>query len=419
MEIKNLEHPSTRAFLLRLAYLLAIMGVFVARIPDALLRPQFWAEDGKVFFHDAYCLGTAAVFKPYNGYHNLVQRMTALAAGSFAPLHAPALYLTVAIALTALVLWLILSPRLPLPFKPFLALMVVLSPHGSEVYATLTNINWLLPLGALAIVMMPPDSRTAILAGELLYLLLACLSGPVVLLLLPAVLFQLWRSWPEPSSRNRLLLIIAVMVLAASVQASALLSSGKMAVSSPTVSGLQLLYLRLSVVSVHIPGSFAMGVSNFFPALAGYFSGNSLSFYAIFFLTSALIYFIVILMVSRHKKELLVFGYGIVVIVAVSLVRAGADINSWLNYFNIERYFFIPLVLCSWVLIISLTDKYLRFSSALLLLLLLISTQSVFRREPRADLNWPYFAANIGTTQVQRIPINPPGWFIEMDCRGR
>src|SRR5439155_14577916 len=54
-------------------------AIVVARRPDAISNPQFWAEDGKFWYADAYNTGGIGLFlKPYYGYLHLVPWRTAL-----------------------------------------------------------------------------------------------------------------------------------------------------------------------------------------------------------------------------------------------------------------------------------------------------------------------------------------------------
>src|SRR5579872_3939418 len=69
----------------------AIMLLLFLRRPDALLNPQFFAEDGVVFFHDQLLFGLwESLWIPHGGYLLIVQRLTAWWASFFPPIFAPA-----------------------------------------------------------------------------------------------------------------------------------------------------------------------------------------------------------------------------------------------------------------------------------------------------------------------------------------
>lgn len=62
------------------------------RNPDPLFRPEFWAEDGEIFFYDPFYFGAVSVFYPVFSSFHLLARVIALLA-AFAPaLYIPAIY---------------------------------------------------------------------------------------------------------------------------------------------------------------------------------------------------------------------------------------------------------------------------------------------------------------------------------------
>src|SRR6516164_517249 len=69
----------------RLAVTAGCMTIFMLRIRDVVLNPQFWSEDGKICFRDNLCEGAGAIGKVYAGYIHLVPRLTALLSGAFPP----------------------------------------------------------------------------------------------------------------------------------------------------------------------------------------------------------------------------------------------------------------------------------------------------------------------------------------------
>src|SRR4051794_30493689 len=62
---------------LALAFLPAI-AIIISRRPDAVLYPQFYGEDGHVWFADAYNLGAIpSLFQTEGGYLQIVSRLSA------------------------------------------------------------------------------------------------------------------------------------------------------------------------------------------------------------------------------------------------------------------------------------------------------------------------------------------------------
>src|SRR5574339_17985 len=76
-------------------------AVLVLKRPDALLLPQFFAEDGRIFFHDQLVFGAAAMWMPYAGYLLLAARAVAVFAAWGSVGAAPLIYNTAALLIAA------------------------------------------------------------------------------------------------------------------------------------------------------------------------------------------------------------------------------------------------------------------------------------------------------------------------------
>ena len=151
------------------------------------------------------------------GYLVSVQYLTAVLASYFSPVAAPAIYNYSAVFLTLVVVWLLTSPRLMMPSKPLIALAVVIVPMGYEELGTITNIQWVLPIGAFALLFMPATNSSAVLAGEAAFVGLMSVSGPFSLFLTPLFLWQLI-SANSPIDRRRLLVLTGIVGLGALIQ---------------------------------------------------------------------------------------------------------------------------------------------------------------------------------------------------------
>jgi hypothetical protein len=201
--------------------LLAVAALLVTRRIHAILHPQFYAEDGCVFWLEQYLHGWRALGIPYAGYLHLAPRVIAGIASWFDPAAAPALLCAGAILVhLAVVAWL-LSPRIELPAKPLLALATVLVPHTCEVFTNVTNVQW--PL-ALALILLAL-ARDATSAGQRWFdratLVGVGLTGPFVLFLLPVFALRAWLRGGRES-----LVLLALCAVVAAVQAAVLVSSG-------------------------------------------------------------------------------------------------------------------------------------------------------------------------------------------------
>lgn len=159
-------------------------AALLLKSPDAFGNPQFWAEDGAVFFQQQPAGAAPAWLQPYAGYLHLLPRLVAWLA-TFAPLAVvPAVYAYLSLAVNAACVA-SLAQRL-LPSKLALAALagVLLVPTSGEVFGTLTNSQWFLQLFLLAWCFLPGGPRHGALRVALaLAVLVAALTGPFSLLL--------------------------------------------------------------------------------------------------------------------------------------------------------------------------------------------------------------------------------------------
>ncbi len=138
------------------------------------------------------------------GYLVSTQRLVAIAASYFDPTSAPTIYNYAAVLLTLTVAFLATSPRLDMPGKPLLALAIVVVPMGYEELGTIANIQWILPIGAFAILFMRHSRSAIVLLGETTFLALMAFSGPFSIFLTAMFLWRLVTIWNTPG-RSRLI----------------------------------------------------------------------------------------------------------------------------------------------------------------------------------------------------------------------
>jgi hypothetical protein len=180
------------------AYLILVM-----RRPDALFHAQFCAEDGLVWFPDAYNHGWLhALLMPWTGIFMTVPRLVASLALLVPLSEAPLLTNTIHIALQALPVSLLLSSRSQgwgtLRFRALLAVVYLALPDCSELSYGISWAQWPLALCAfLVVVALPPRNRMERIADCALFVL-AGLSGPSCILLLVIASVMWWQrreSW--------------------------------------------------------------------------------------------------------------------------------------------------------------------------------------------------------------------------------
>jgi len=213
-----------------LAFLLTAGAIFLLlflRRPDALTAPQFFAEDGMVFFHDQLLFGIRqALWIPHAGYVLAVQRLTALLGSCFCPTLAPAVYNITALTLSACCCAFFVLPVFRAVVRSDLLRFVVCCLFGvaldsAELIGTITQIQWFLQLAGILLLVRcwiresEPHVVWRILEG-LLVLLLA-LSCPLLVLAVPLALWLLWRR--KGTLQSLVLLAVVAVQLVVYVQA--------------------------------------------------------------------------------------------------------------------------------------------------------------------------------------------------------
>lgn len=178
-----------------IAFVVALL-VFIARRPDLLTNAMLWAEDGAVWFAQAYNEGWwAPLLRPYAGFVQLFQRLV-FDVATFLPVRWVPLFgvwvsLLVRAALPAFLFsrrfsW--VHWRAKVAFTAYYLLM----PNLGDAHANVSNTPLYLGLYLLAVVLADPPRNRYWRAHDWLVLLLAGLSGPFAIFALPILAFRLF-----------------------------------------------------------------------------------------------------------------------------------------------------------------------------------------------------------------------------------
>jgi hypothetical protein len=216
-----------RAALASVAAVAGVVALIVSRRPDGIWNPQFWAEDGTLWYAQAYNEGALhALATPAAGYLQTFSRLTAALSLPFALRHAPLVFELAAILVQALPPLYVLSDRFSetmpdLRVRLIAALLLIGAPNGFEVQSNVTNAQTHLALLALLIVLAAPPRGPVAAAGDILLLLLAGLSSPTCVLLFPVAVLSWWyRRTPWRAA------VAATVLVPATVQTLTYLTSG-------------------------------------------------------------------------------------------------------------------------------------------------------------------------------------------------
>src|SRR5882672_7008724 len=120
------------------------LAVVVSRRPDALFHAQFWAEDGKIWYADAFNLGLIQPFpQPAAGYFHSFPRIAALV-GLLLPIAVvPLLFNCIAIVFQIIPVQFLLSSRCcewgSVNARALFAFLYLGLPNSQEMHANITN----------------------------------------------------------------------------------------------------------------------------------------------------------------------------------------------------------------------------------------------------------------------------------------
>jgi hypothetical protein len=387
-----------------LAVTMAVLAaaILLLRRPDALLRPQFKAEDGVIFFNDAYEQGPGCLLAPYAGYLHTVPRIVACLAMAFDPAWAPAFYALASLLVQLSVIAVLFSPRVDLPAKPWLALALVLAPHTGEVFVNLTNAQW--PLAMVLVLMLiarDPDTPGQSLA-DMLTVTLSGLTGPFIVFLMP--LFA-GRAMKRRSVASVLLALLAGLI--AGVQLAFLARERAALVLQGSADP----WRFLGILSARLYGTFfgGYGIPHFTATLGWVVLGGAI--------TAVLAWRAFRPGPWAGARRLLAGAWVCLVVpVGIKFFR-DAEIISY--PVNGDRYFYLPHVLLAWMIVLECARAKgsWRILAAVPLVVALAANLPSFRAAPLTDYAWPRQVQAIREGRAFAIPINPVGWM--MVSRGR
>lgn len=380
--------------------------VLAVRAPDSLVQPQFWAEDGFVFFATQLHRALPQLFLPHAGYLHLIPRLVAWIASAFPALHAPAIYNGAALLIGAMSIASLRELRLGVGGFAFLLAPFALTPTNGEVFGTVTNAQWLTQFYLLVVVhrflagQAPANAWRAALAT-----VFVGLSGPFcIFACLAAGVGWLW-AW-RVEGRNDL--------------------SPRAAPRSPGAVGIGILLLcaivQLTVVKLRSPvpaatlSQWSDGMAMMFKSLQGHFFGHKLIPDGIFLAAAAGIVAASLVWIpgpgTARSTILFVTTFVLAGFVAASVKSLSPALVSEEIPYG-DRYFLAAKIFLWWCIALLLARVWpgsttMRLASLLILLGAGAAYASVLlQRQPLPNLNWPEYAAKIDRGDAVTVPLNP------------
>jgi hypothetical protein len=398
------------------------------RRPDALTNPQFFAEDGVVFFHDQLLFGIRqALWIPHGGYLLFIQRLTAWWASFFPPILAPAFYNATALALSALCCAAFVLPVFRAVVRDDLlrlaaACLLAIALDSAELIGTITQIQWFLQIAGILLLVrhliqdgQPPWTRQV---GEGLLMLLLALSSPLLVLAVPLALWLLLR-------RKALLLSLALLAGVA-IQLVVYIKAGDSRGQSSVFQVNDLVrslfvYLSVRPVLSSVAGRpWAMALCARNTALSAAAGGIAVLIGLGLLARKANPGARVKVLVCLY----LMFSSGVLAIGARKMLRSNQEIT-----FGGERYFYLAaccLVVLAAIGIEVFLPRIPAWVKALLLLVLFAAgIRGNFTVPPFIRFDWALYQDRLDDWVNEMrsakpvrditIPINPPGWFLTLE----
>lgn len=413
-----------RKFFYYLFFSLVSVLIIISRRPDAITNPQFWAEDGAVWYANAYNIGALKpIFLAPAGHFETVPNVVAAIAQLFPLIYGPLIFNIVAIIIQLLPIILIISPRFnkfvpSLPIKLFLILIYLLMPNTSEVYINLSNSPWYLAVSASIVLLTEVSAKSLWNWFDGAILFLSGLSGPFSVFLLPVAFLRWYKLRSRPALRNFFIIIITGLT-----QLSAVFSVGGR-VNLPSELSLRSF---LTILSRQIIWGSLIGPNGYDWVL------DKIPWYPLFFaITTFFGLAIIVYALLKAPDELKLFTLFAGLNFFASLIASSAVVteskSTWevLSEANGIRYWLIPMLAFMATLIWGArkTNPFvvrwiaIFFLSCMILFSIKNYRHSInykypsyidfhYRDEVKTFLNLP-------KGEEMSIPINPSGWTMNL-----
>ena len=389
--------------------------LIVSRRPDVILYPQFWAEDGRIWFEQAYNIGVLkALFIPHTGYFQTFSRLVASFALFFPLKFAPLVFNLVAIFFKILLINLLFSKRFSkiipeLSTKIFLAILYIALPNTSEVFANVTNMHWYLAILAFMVIILGVSKNVWWKIFDNFIIILSGLSGPFVILLIPIAIVR----WFIKKDKEFLVPFLLLLICSA-IQAYFILMTAfdtRSAMSLGVTIG-----LFIKIVTGQIFVGAIIGKRGFAWLYNHGFLSNFI--YIINFLIGSLIILFVFIKSKWELKSFLVFS-GLILLISLAKPMASLSQNQW-YILSLPgagtRYWFIPMlafVFCLVFLLKKQNSIYIRLLSIILFAIMSVGVVWDWSHHEWEDLHYVEYAEKFEQLPVGeefKIPIHPKGW---------
>ncbi|MFZ1137255.1 MAG: hypothetical protein WAN69_20070 [Candidatus Korobacteraceae bacterium] len=404
-----MEKWRDRRFIL-LSFVL-IVAAIISRRPDALFNPQFWAEDGAVWFTDAYNTGVIhALSLPIGGDFQTFPRLAVAIAMMF-PLHlAPMVTNLLAIFIQALPPVFLLTERFAYlgsrRIRLLMSFLLLAVPTSFEVHANVSNSMTFLALLAFLVLIAEPPQTKAWRTFDIVVVCLSGATGPFSVFLLPIAILMFWfrrRRWTG--------VLLVIEACAATVQGLTILRTAAILRSPAPLGATPMLLFRVVGGQVIVSPLLGMDFLVVHPGAA-----NAICCVAFACASVLLVY--VFLRAPLELRLLMVFSISLLAAALrkpqVSLTQPQWQVMTLPGCGG--RYWLIPVASFLWIYVWMLgraRPALVRAVGALAVAAALCTGVAYWRYQPFVNFDFPKYAyefQRVPAGQDFAIPINPAGW---------
>lgn len=422
--------------------LLILCACFIlfCRRPEALLEPQFFAEDGTIFFKDAYELPFwSSITKTYAGYFHAIPRLLAAYVSLFPAKYAPLLYNSFSLVIAAVSCsWIWLPHFRHLIRSDFARLLLVfiflLSPN-QESLMKLSYVQWYILLWLTLCCFMLPVKNWIITLLLTLVSILSVWTSAISFVLLPV--WSIRSIFIEPFHK---LMNAAIIVSSVAFMTAVYFSHNNASFTGEAITNIQLLfYLMKGLFHSILYKVICSGILG--PKITfSIFSQGWEYIYATSLLLISILLIFYNIQNREMKKEMKIFLLVNIYIGLASVLFFTFRTTFVLSFVQGEgvrvhdRYFFLATSLLL-LMIFAIASQYFQCSSVsikwnrvlpLFILLFWISFQllSFQMRWTPANLEWSKYARQIELIEKRaaidtqtyklKIPINPIPCIIDL-----
>ena len=162
---------------------------------DILITPRFWAEEGAVFYRDAFRSGIDCIFNQYGGYYSIVPRLTTYLASLLPMKLAPFITTFTSFSIQIIPAYLILkNSNFSYKYKIMLLVSLLFAGFTNEIFTN--TITSQFHFCVIAYLLLIGNYKTSISAP---LLLISALTGPTACFILP---FFIIKTFFEPNRQN-------------------------------------------------------------------------------------------------------------------------------------------------------------------------------------------------------------------------